>query len=91
MLLPAPTVPCVAWSLAQPGPTMIGGKAVGPRAHAAFTPFVKHARLPAISIPCGSDADGLPFGIQLIARRGRDRLLLYAAQHIEREIASMTR
>lgn len=40
MLLLAPTVPCVAWSLAQPGPTMIGGKAVGPRAHAAFTPFV---------------------------------------------------
>ena len=89
-LLLAPTVPCVAWPLVQLGPTMIGGKEVGPRAHAAFTPFVNHARLPAISIPCGHDAGGLPFGIQVIARTGRDRLLLRAAQHIEREIASMT-
>jgi aspartyl-tRNA(Asn)/glutamyl-tRNA(Gln) amidotransferase subunit A len=89
-LLLAPTVPCVAWPLVQLGPTMIAGKEVSPRAHAAFTPFVNHAGLPAISIPCGYDAGGLPFGIQVIARRGRDRLLLRAAQHIEREIASMT-
>src|SRR5882672_6264813 len=56
---------------------------------AAFAPFVNHARLPAISIPCGHDASGLPFGIQIIARRGQDRLLLRAAKRIEYEIASM--
>jgi hypothetical protein len=32
---------------------------------------------------------GLPFGIQIIARRGQDRLLLRAAKRIEYEIASM--
>ena len=82
-LLLAPTVPCVAWPLTQLGPDMIGGRAASPRAHAVFTPFVNHARLPAISIPCGTDAVGLPFGLQLIARRGQDRTLLRAAQHIE--------
>lgn len=82
-LLLAPTVPCVAWPLTQLGPDMIGGRVASPRAHAVFTPFVNHARLPAISIPCGTDAAGLPFGLQLIARRGQDRTLLRAAQHIE--------
>lgn len=82
-LLLAPTVPCVAWPFTQLGPSMIGGRAASPRAHAVFTPFVNHARLPAISIPCGTDACGLPFGLQIITRRGQDRTLLRAAQHIE--------
>jgi aspartyl-tRNA(Asn)/glutamyl-tRNA(Gln) amidotransferase subunit A len=85
-LLLAPTVPCVAWPLVQLGPKTIDGKEASPRAHAAFTPFVNHARLPAISIPCGRDASGLPFGIQIIARRGQDRTLLRAAMRIEAEI-----
>jgi len=62
---------------------MIGGKAASPRAHAVFTPFVNHARLPAISIPCETDRHGLPFGLQIIAARGQDRSLLAAAQEIE--------
>ncbi|MEY9758336.1 amidase [Bradyrhizobium yuanmingense] len=82
-LLLAPTVPCVAWPLTQLGPDMIGGKPASPRAHAVFTPFVNHARLPAISIPCGTDRRGLPFGLQIIAARGQDRSLLAAAQEIE--------
>jgi aspartyl-tRNA(Asn)/glutamyl-tRNA(Gln) amidotransferase subunit A len=82
-LLLTATVPCVAWPLAQLGPDMIGGKAASPRAHAVFTPFVNHARLPAISIPCGADRCGLPFGLQIIAARGRDLTLLEAAQEIE--------
>jgi aspartyl-tRNA(Asn)/glutamyl-tRNA(Gln) amidotransferase subunit A len=87
-LLLTPTVPCVAWPLDQPGPTTIGGKTAGPRGHAVFTPFVNHARLPAISIPCGSDPGGLPFGLQLIAGRGRDRRLLKAARRIEMILAT---
>ena len=82
-LLLTPTVPCVAWPLTQVGPNMIGEKPAGPRAHAVFTPFVNHARLPAISLPCGTNSRGLPFGLQLIARRGQDRTLLAAAQQIE--------
>src|SRR3954470_10157779 len=86
-LLLAPTVPCVAWPFTQLGPDMIGGRAASPRAHAVFTPFVNHARLPAISIPCGRDANGLPFGLQIIARRGQDRTLLRAARQIETTIS----
>lgn len=82
-LLLTPTVPCVAWPLTQLGPDMIGGKPASPRGHAVFTPFVNHARLPAISIPCGTDPRGLPFGLQIIARRGQDRTLLGAARGIE--------
>lgn len=82
-LLLAPTVPCAAWPLTQLGHDTIGGRPASPRAHAVFTPFVNHARLPAISIPCGADERGLPFGLQIIARRGQDRTLLQAARHIE--------
>jgi aspartyl-tRNA(Asn)/glutamyl-tRNA(Gln) amidotransferase subunit A len=85
-LLLTPTVPCVAWPLTQLGPDLIGGRAASPRGHAVFTPFVNHARLPAISIPCGVDAHGLPFGLQIIARRGQDRTLLRAALHIEAQL-----
>jgi aspartyl-tRNA(Asn)/glutamyl-tRNA(Gln) amidotransferase subunit A len=87
-LLLTPTVPCVAWPLDQPGPTTIGRKAAGPRAHAVFTPFVNHARLPAISIPCGIDPGGLPFGLQIVAGRSRDRRLLKAARWIEMILAT---
>ena len=38
---------------------------------------------PAISIPCGVDARGLPFGLQLVAPRGRDAFLLQAAMALE--------
>ncbi|HEV2155177.1 amidase [Bradyrhizobium sp.] len=85
-LLLAPTVPCVAWPFTQLAPDMIGGRAASPRGHAVFTPFVNHARLPAISIPCGADERGLPFGLQIIARRGQDRTLLRAAKHIEAQL-----
>lgn len=85
-LLLTPTVPCVAWPFTRLGPDMIGGRPASPRAHAVFTPFVNHARLPAISLPCGTDARGLPFGLQLIARRGQDRTLLRAARHIEAQL-----
>ena len=82
-VLLTPTVPCVAWPWTQLGPAMIGGRKVGPRGHAVFTPLLNHARVPAISIPCGRDARGLPFGLQMIAARFRDRRLLQAAAFAE--------
>lgn len=39
--------------------------------------------VPAISIPAGSDADGLPIGLQLVAGRWRDEHLLGVALAIE--------
>jgi aspartyl-tRNA(Asn)/glutamyl-tRNA(Gln) amidotransferase subunit A len=38
------------------------------------------ARTPAISIPCGTDPDGLPIGLQLAGREGTDEAVLEAAR-----------
>jgi aspartyl-tRNA(Asn)/glutamyl-tRNA(Gln) amidotransferase subunit A len=40
------------------------------------------ARIPAISVPCGRDARGLPIGVQLTARRGQDEAVLQMASLI---------
>ena len=42
---------------------------------------------PALVLPCGSDGDGLPIGIQLSAPRGADMPLLAAAALIEEALA----
>jgi Asp-tRNA(Asn)/Glu-tRNA(Gln) amidotransferase A subunit family amidase len=46
----------------------------------ALTRPVNMAGLPAVAIPSGLSGDGLPLGIQLIAGRGRERLLLDTAE-----------
>ena len=43
---------------------------------------------PAISIPCGADENGLPFGLQVVARKGADRDLLGIAAALEAQIVS---
>lgn len=86
-LLLCPTAPCVAWPLTELGPKRIGGVDVPPRGHAVFTPLFNHALVPAISIPCGRGRDGLPVGLQIVSRRGRDRALLAAAAEAERILA----
>ena len=42
------------------------------------------AGIPAISVPVGVTAGGLPLGLQLLAGWGRDELLLDAAEALER-------
>ena len=41
------------------------------------------ARLPALSIPCGTDEDGLPVGLQLMGPPGADRAVLAAGRCLE--------
>ena len=79
-LVVALTTPCVAWPRDRLGPETIGGRPVGPRAHAALTPLVNHAFLPAISIPCGPAEGGLPCAIQIIGPRFADDRVLGAAR-----------
>lgn len=45
----------------------------------AFTGIFDQTGQPSISVPCGFDADGLPIGLMLTARRWRDDLPLTAA------------
>jgi aspartyl-tRNA(Asn)/glutamyl-tRNA(Gln) amidotransferase subunit A len=86
-VLLTPTAPCVAWSATELGPATIGSVAVAPRAHAVFTPLFNHALTPALSLPCGLGRDRLPVGLQIIARRGRDRRVLDLAAAAERVLS----
>jgi aspartyl-tRNA(Asn)/glutamyl-tRNA(Gln) amidotransferase subunit A len=45
------------------------------------------AGLPAVSVPCAENADGLPVGVQLLGRRFDDARLLAFARALEREIS----
>jgi amidase len=49
----------------------------------ALTYVVTLATNPALSLPCGTDEHGMPFGLQLIGRLRGDAALLAAAQAIE--------
>lgn len=44
------------------------------------------ARLPAASLPCGLDENGMPIGLQVMAAEGRDHLVLQFCHALEREI-----
>ncbi len=52
-----------------------------PRALApAFTMFANYFGLPAVSVPCGFDDNGLPIGLQLVGRPWEDGIVLRLGQ-----------
>jgi aspartyl-tRNA(Asn)/glutamyl-tRNA(Gln) amidotransferase subunit A len=78
-----PTTAVPAFAAEGPPPMEIAGREVGP---AMATPFTMLANLcwnPAISVPAGLSADGLPIGLQIIARRHRDEVPLRLARIFE--------
>ena len=87
-LLLCPTTACVAWPADRLDPATIGGRPAAHRDHAAFTPLFNHARTPALTIPCGVGAGGLPVGLQLVGRRLADRDVLAAGRWMERVLAA---
>jgi aspartyl-tRNA(Asn)/glutamyl-tRNA(Gln) amidotransferase subunit A len=50
---------------------------------AEYTVFANHHGLPAITVPCGFDAGGLPVGLQVVGRPGDERSVLRAACHYQ--------
>jgi aspartyl-tRNA(Asn)/glutamyl-tRNA(Gln) amidotransferase subunit A len=82
-MIATPTTPCAAWPAELDAPAFIGGHPAGPRDHAAFTPQINHAGVPALSLPCGTDRAGRPLGLQLIAPAGRDATLIACARRLE--------
>jgi aspartyl-tRNA(Asn)/glutamyl-tRNA(Gln) amidotransferase subunit A len=54
-----------------------------PQNQADFTVPANLAGAPALSLPWGTDSNGLPLGLQLVARPGMDALLLRLAGLME--------
>lgn len=87
-LLLCPTLACVAWPLGRLNPETIGGAPARHRGHAAFTPLFNHARVPALTLPCGTGRGDLPVGLQVIGPRLADEQVLSAGSYIERVLGS---
>ncbi len=80
-----PTTAVPAFPAEGPPPDEIAGQPVKP-AGAMATPFTMLANLcwnPAISVPAGLTAAGLPVGLQIIARRHHDEVPLRLARILE--------
>ncbi|MFF5983553.1 amidase [Streptomyces olindensis] len=76
-LLVTPTLPITAFEAGTEVP-----KGSGHRRWTGWTPFTypfNMTQQPAASVPVGADGDGLPIGLQLVAARHRDDLVLRAA------------
>lgn len=76
----APTVPQTAFPLGYSG-----GNALETYLSDVCTVPVNIAGLPAISVPCGKDKDGLPIGLQIIGKKYDDVRVLNAAYFAEAE------
>ena len=87
-LLLCPTVPVEPWDCDILAPTRIGGRLASPRGHAAFTPLFNYCDTPALSVPCGFGANGLPLGMQVVGPRYADLRVVQFSAEIERVIAT---
>ena len=93
-ILVTPTMPLTAF----PHPGDIGGNTevdgVAVRLPAIdfhrLTEPMSHAGLPAISVPCGFDTDGMPVGLQIVGPPRADLLVLRVAHAFE-QISNLTR
>ena len=81
----APTTPVTPFPWTDLYAARIDGQAMRNYYHwLGLTYVVTLATNPALSLPCGRDEHGMPFGLQLIGRLRGDAALLAAAQALER-------
>jgi Asp-tRNA(Asn)/Glu-tRNA(Gln) amidotransferase A subunit family amidase len=64
-------------------PTVIDGRDASESGAEPFGALINVCWNPAISIPAGITADGLPVGLQIVARRHREDILLRLARIFE--------
>lgn len=83
-VLVTPTLPCAPPPAGQTI-VSIDGRALPVAAQLTrFTSPFNMTGLPALSIPCGHDMEGLPVSVQLIGRPGEDARVLAAGRWVER-------
>jgi Asp-tRNA(Asn)/Glu-tRNA(Gln) amidotransferase A subunit family amidase len=75
-LLLTPTTAATAFAAEGPPPSVIGGREVGPAGFIPFTYPFNFTGHPAASLPAGLAPDGLPVGLQVVAPRFAEKLLL---------------
>jgi aspartyl-tRNA(Asn)/glutamyl-tRNA(Gln) amidotransferase subunit A len=82
-LLLTPAVATPPFPIGEP-PAVIDGEQLRPFAWTPFTTAANLSGQPAASLPCGWTKDGLPVGLQVMARAFRERTILEAALAFER-------
>ena len=82
-LLLTPTASVEPFAAEGPMPTEVDGVATHMGMSVALTFLASLVNLPAISVPCGLTASGLPVGLQIIGPRYREDLVLAAAARLE--------
>jgi Asp-tRNA(Asn)/Glu-tRNA(Gln) amidotransferase A subunit family amidase len=86
-----PTTPIVAPAIEQKTVTF-GGRDVEVRGLVTrFTRLINLVGLPAITVPCGFGADGLPVGLQIVGRPMDERTILTLAHAYEQATPWHTR
>ncbi|MCA1839243.1 MAG: amidase [Actinomycetota bacterium] len=84
-LIFTPTTPTVAFGADGPMPASIAGRFIdNPLIGICFTYPLNLTGHPALTVPAGVDADGMPVGLQIIAPRLCEPLLLSAGATMER-------
>ena len=88
-LVLSPTTPVSPFAWTQPHATEIDGKVQDNYYRwLALTYLVTLTTHPALSLPCGVDEAGMPFGLQVVGRFRGDRDLLSAARGLEAAFAA---
>jgi len=88
-LVMAPTVPVSPFPWTELYLAELNGKKLRNYYHwLSLTYYVTLVTNPAISIPCGTDPKGMPFGLQVVGRFRGDIELLNAAQSLEEAFKS---
>lgn len=82
-VLITPTASVAPFAAEGPMPDEVGGVHVHRGMSVVLTFLASLVNLPAISIPCGLTAAGLPVGLQLVGPRFREDLVLAAAARYE--------
>ena len=75
-LILTPTTATTAFKAEGPPPMEIAGQPVGGMGNVPYTAPFNMSGMPAVSIPVGTSAGGLPIGLQVVARRNEEELVL---------------
>ena len=81
-----PTMPCTAFDIWQDSPQNWPEDKVD--IWTPFTTLINFTGNPALSLPCGVDAEGLPIGLQIIGRHFEEARVLAVGKFIEELLTS---